>query len=60
MNESSDNFGMILLVIYLVVSQIASAYFLYIYIRSHSFIECVLFGPFVAEFKGILWPFFIF
>jgi hypothetical protein len=54
-----DNIGGVLVMIYLVVSQIASLYFLYIYIKSHSFLECIFFGPFVAEFKGILWPFFL-
>ena len=57
--NNENNILSILLFIYLIISQIATVYFLFLYIKSHSFFESLLFGPFVAEFKGLLWPFFI-
>jgi len=51
--------GMILLSVYLFVSQIYVLYFWYLYSKTHDFINTLFIGPFVAEFKGLLFPFFM-
>ena len=48
-----------LLFIYVMVSQVLALYFWYLWAQCHGFWSTVFIGPFVSEFKGILWPFFI-
>lgn len=49
----------IIAVIYLVISQIMTIYFWWLWAKNHSFLNSIIIGPFVAEFKGLLWFFFI-
>ena len=51
--------GFYMIIIYCIISQICAVYFWYLFSRNNDFLESLLIGPFVAEFKGILWPFFI-
>lgn len=45
--------------IYGIISQIASAYYLYQYYKIDSFAEILLIDWWLAEIKGILWIIFI-
>jgi len=54
-----ESFGLIILYVYLIVSQIFVLWFWYLYSQTHNFISTLFIGPFVAEFKGIFFPFFI-
>lgn len=49
----------ILLVIYIVSTQIMGIYFWWKMMKKDSFITAILIDPIIAEFKGFLWPFFI-
>jgi hypothetical protein len=51
MEDFSFHLAMVVVAVYSVVSQICAAYFLYLIAQSHEFV--------IAEFKGLLWPFFI-
>ncbi len=51
--------GFYMIIIYCIITQIYAVYFWYLFSRNNDFLESLLIGPFVAEFKGILWPFFI-
>lgn len=44
---------------YILVSQIMALIFLWRMIKEDSFVVAMFIDPFIAEFKGILWPFFI-
>lgn len=46
-------------VIYLIMSQIMTLYFLYLWSNEHGFISTITFGVIVAEIKGLFFPFFI-
>ena len=45
--------------LYLIISQFMAAYFWWDYAQNHGFLSTMVIGPFVAEFKGLLWIFFI-
>ena len=45
--------------IYFIVSQIFMVYFWYLIAQNHGFLYTLFIGPFEAELKGLLWPFFI-
>ena len=45
--------------LYLFISQIMAAYFWWLYAITHGFLSTIFIGPLVAEFKGLLWIFFI-
>lgn len=60
MSNNNLDIGAVLLYIYLIISQIATCYFWWLYASENGFFSTVFFGFFVAEFKGLLWPFFIF
>ena len=48
------------LVIYFIISQIMSIKFLVEYAKeTESILQIVLFGPIIAELKGIFWIFFL-
>ena len=44
---------------YVILSQFFAVYFWYIYVKNHDFLMSIFVGPFIAEFKGLLWPLFI-
>jgi len=59
MGEFNFQLAMVGLMLYFIASQLYALYFWYLYAQSHEFIATLFIGPFVAEFKGLLWPFFI-
>tara|TARA_R100001460_G_scaffold52351_2_gene91181 strand:+ start:1713 stop:1892 length:180 start_codon:yes stop_codon:yes gene_type:complete len=59
MGERIFQLAMVGLVLYFTASQICALYFWYVFAQDHEFIATLFIGPFVAEFKGLLWPFFI-
>ena len=60
MSSDSDS-GVLVIVgyIYLFISQIMTLYYWWDWAQDHGFWSCVFIGPLVAEFKGLLWIFFI-
>lgn len=50
---------MIIFWIYMFIAQIYMLYFWYEWSQDHSFLNTLIIGPFVAEFKGLLFPFFM-
>ena len=44
---------------YIISTQIMSVYFWWKMMKVDSFWVGILIDPFIAEFKGILWPFFV-
>jgi hypothetical protein len=46
-------------IIYLIMSQIMTLYFLYIWSNNHSFLNTITLGVIISEIKGIFFPFFI-
>jgi len=50
-----------LAIIYVVMSQLCAIYFWYLWAKDpdNGFLSTIFIGPIVAEFKGLLWPFFI-
>jgi preprotein translocase subunit SecD len=59
MEERFLEASMFLLAIYFIVSQIMMIYFWYTIAQLHGFAYTLFIGPFEAEIKGLLWPFFI-
>lgn len=59
MNDTGLTIVMYLVAIYLIVAQILMLYFWYIIAQIHGFAYTIFIGPFEAEIKGLLWPFFI-
>ena len=58
-NDSGANILGIIGVIYLIISQIMTCYFWWLWAQDHGFWSSILIGPLVGEFKGLLWIFFI-
>jgi hypothetical protein len=58
-DDNNDGFLSSLLFIYLISSQVMTLYFWWQWSKTHGFINTILLGPFVSEFKGLLWPFFL-
>lgn len=64
MSNDSDNsifsgiFG-IILCLYIIAAEIFAAYFWWLMAKEDSFIATILIDPFIAEIKGLLWPFFL-
>lgn len=60
---NDNNFGSVLLgvlvSIYVIVSQIYAVIFFIDYCRVDSIIEIILIDDWLAELKGLLWPFFM-
>ena len=58
-----ENFGFQLAIVgvllYFIASQFCALYFWYLIAQSHGFLYSLFIGPFEAELKGLLWPFFI-
>jgi len=46
-------------IIYLIMSQIMTLYFLYLWSNNHSFLNTITLGVIISEIKGIFFPFFI-
>jgi len=44
---------------YLILSQVFTLYFWYLWAQDHGFWSSVFIGPIVGEFQGLLWPFFM-
>ena len=59
MKNLSLMIGMYCLGIYFIISQIMVIYFWYKIAQVNSFTYTTFIGPFEAELKGLLWPFFI-
>jgi hypothetical protein len=53
------NLFVVIMYIYLVSAHICMLYFWYLWSQSHEFLSTLIIGPFVAEIKGLLFPFFI-
>jgi len=51
--------AMVILMLYLIASQVCALYFWYLLAQVHGFAYTLFIGPFEAELKGLLWPFFI-
>jgi hypothetical protein len=45
--------------LYFIISQIMTIVFWYEWAQNHGLMNTIFIGPFVAEFKGLLWPFFM-
>lgn len=58
-NTSDSSIPMIIGVIYLIISQIMTLYFWWLWAQDHGFWSSLLIGPIVGELKGIFWIFFI-
>jgi len=58
-NDSGSNILMVIGFIYLIISQIMTMYFWWLWAQDHGFWSSILLGPLVGEFKGLLWIFFI-
>ena len=58
-NDSGSNILIFIVYIYMIISQISALYFWWQFAQHNSFWSSLLLGPFVAEFKGLLWIFFI-
>ena len=54
-----DKIGIIALWLYIVLSQIFTLYFMYVWSNTHSFLNTITIGVIVSEFKGFLFPFFL-
>ena len=48
-----------ILALYAVSTQVMTLFFWIEYLKEDSFLIALLIDPFLAEFKGLLWPFFI-
>lgn len=63
MAKGSDNsFSGILgvfAVLYIISAEFFAVYFWWLMAKEDSFLTTILIDPFIAEFKGLLWPFFI-
>jgi len=46
-------------IIYLIMTQIMTLYFLYLWSNNHSFLNTITLGVIISEIKGIFFPFFI-
>lgn len=63
MAKDSNNFfsGIlgVLVVLYIISAEIFAVCFWWLMAKEDSFLTTILIDPFIAEFKGLLWPFFI-
>jgi hypothetical protein len=59
MTNNLNTIGVFIFYVYFFVAHIFTLYFWYQWAQTHSFLSSFLLGPFVAEFKGLLFPFFI-
>lgn len=59
MKDTGLTTAMSMFMIYFLVSQFIAVYFWYELAQEHGFLYTIFIGPFEAELKGLLWPFFI-
>tara|TARA_Y100000592_G_scaffold42114_1_gene66947 strand:- start:6022 stop:6201 length:180 start_codon:yes stop_codon:yes gene_type:complete len=59
MKDAGLTITMYLVALYFIVGQIFMVYFWYMIAQVHGFMYTLFIGPFEAEIKGLLWPFFI-
>ena len=59
MKDTGLTIAMSMFMIYFLVSQLIAVYFWYELAQEHGFLYTIFIGPFEAELKGLLWPFFI-
>ena len=59
MKDTGLTITMCLVALYFIVGQIFMVYFWYMIAQVHGFMYTLFIGPFEAEIKGLLWPFFI-
>ena len=59
MKDTGLTIAVYLVAIYFIVAQIFMFYFWYIIAQIHGFAYTIFIGPFEAELKCLLWPFFI-
>jgi len=60
--DSDNNFSSILgvlAILYIISAEIYAVYYWWLMAKEDSFLTTILIDPFIAEFKGLLWPFFI-
>jgi len=58
-NSSDTNFLVVIAYIYLIISQVMTLYFWWLWAQENAFWSSMILGPIVGEFKGLLWIFFI-
>jgi len=58
-SSSGSNAFVIIISIYLIISQFMALYFWWDWAQDNGFWSTLIIGPVVAEFKGLLWMFFI-
>jgi len=58
-NDSGTSTLMVIGYIYLIISQIMTLYFWWLWAQDHGFWSSILIGPIVGELKGLLWIFFV-
>lgn len=58
-NDNGLGFLMVILYLYLIISQFMAVYFWWQWAQDHGFWSSLLIGPIVGELKGLLWIFFI-
>jgi hypothetical protein len=58
-NDNGTNILTFIAYGYLIISQIMTLYFWWLWSHDHGFWSSVLVGPIVGELKGLLWIFFI-
>ena len=59
MKDNLSTIGVLIFYVYLVVAHIYTFYFWYQWAQTHGFLSSLFLGPFVAEIKGLLFPFFM-
>jgi len=57
--NSESSFLMKAGILYLIISQFMTIYFWWDWAQDNGFWSTIVIGPIVAEFKGLLWIFFI-
>lgn len=58
-NSFKGNIWGMLIWLYVLISQIMTIYFWWQYAKEDNFLTALFIDPFLAEFKGLLWIFFI-
>jgi hypothetical protein len=59
MKDNLSTIGVSLFYVYFFVAHIFTFYFWFQWAQTHSFLSSLFLGPFVAEIKGLLFPFFM-
>ncbi len=59
MRDVISKFSWGVIAVYFIISQFFAVYFMYDYTKTHDFIDTILAGAFISEYKAIFFPFFI-